>query len=108
MLKALRVGFFQDVLNLEPGERWEKALYRHIDESDLFLLFWSTNARQSKWVLQEVHYALKRKGGDEFAPPEILPVPIEGPPPVLPPKELADLHFNDPLLYFMTKPRNSS
>ncbi len=102
MLAELRVSFFQDVLGLEPGERWQKALYRHIDESDLFLLFWSTAAKQSKWVLEEVNYALRRKGNDEFAPPEILPVIIEGPPPVPPPAELESLHFNDRLIYFMT------
>ncbi len=101
MLEELRIGFFQDVLSLEPGERWQKALYRHIDESDLFLLFWSTAAKQSKWVMEEVHYALKRKGDDDLAPPEILPVIIEGPPPVPPPVELESLHFNDRLVYFM-------
>ena len=45
----LHFKYFQDVLDLEPGERWERALYRHIDESDLFLLFWSSNAKQSVW-----------------------------------------------------------
>ena len=29
-------------------------LFRHIDECDLFLLFWSTAAKQSRWVLKEV------------------------------------------------------
>ena len=42
--------------------------------------------------------------GDDGAPPEIIPVPIEGPPPVAPPPELAHLHFNDRLLYFMAAP----
>jgi hypothetical protein len=65
------------------------------------LLFWSTAAKESPWVLREVRYALERKGGNEAAPPEIRPVPIEGPPPVLPPEELKHLHFNDRLLYFM-------
>ncbi|MGA2076969.1 MAG: hypothetical protein ABSH52_26055 [Terriglobia bacterium] len=54
--------------------------------------------------MKEVHYAVERKGNDEFAPPEILPVPREGPPPVEPPPELAYLHFDDRLLYFMDKP----
>jgi hypothetical protein len=108
MLSQLRIGFFQDILSLEPGERWERALYRHIDDSDLFLLFWSTAAKQSKWVLEEVRYAIKRKGNEELAPPEILPVLIEGPPPVEPPQELAHLHFNDRLLYFMAQPPKPS
>jgi hypothetical protein len=101
MLSSLHIQFFQDVLDLEPGERWERALYRHIDESDLFLLFWSTAAKQSEWILKEVRYAIFRKGGNDEALPEIRPVPIEGPPPVPPPEELKHLHFNDRLLYFM-------
>jgi len=108
MLSRLHIGFFQDVLSLEPGERWQNVLYRHIDESDLFLLFWSTAAKRSDWVMKEVRYAIRRKGQDEFAPPEILPIPIEGPPPVEPPPELAHLHFDDRLLYFMARPRGSS
>ena len=100
-LAVTGIEVFQDVLNLEPGERWEKELYHHIDKCDLFLLFWSTSAKQSKWVLKEVLYALERQGKDELNSPEIIPVIIEGPPIVSPPEELQHLHFNDKLLYFM-------
>ncbi len=95
------IEVFQDVLNLEPGDRWEQKLYRHIDECDLFLLFWSTAAKESKWVLKEVLYALQRQGKDGLHPPEIIPVILEGPPPVSPPNELQHLHFNDKLLYLI-------
>lgn len=101
MLAGLRIDFFQDVLSLEPGDRWEKELYRQIDKSDLFLLFWSSSAKQSPWVMKEVLYAIRRKGGNDFAPPEIIPVLVEGPPPVEPPSELAHLYFNDRLIYFI-------
>lgn len=101
LLRSLRIRFFQDVLDLEPGDRWERQLYRHIDESDLFLLFWSKAARESRWVQEEIRYALMRKGGDDAAPPAILPVILEGPPPPKPPEELAYLHFDDYMLYFM-------
>jgi len=104
MLARLRIRFFQDILGLDPGVRWQKELYRHIDRSDLFLLFWSTPARESKWVLEEVRYALKRKGDDDLAPPEILPIVLEGPPPPPAPDELAHLHFNDYLLYLLQGP----
>jgi hypothetical protein len=104
MLARLRIHFFQDILDLDPGVRWQRELYRHIDKSDLFLLFWSTPARESKWVLEEMRYALKRKGDKDLAPPEILPIVIEGPPPPPPPPELAHLHFNDYLLYFIQEP----
>jgi hypothetical protein len=100
-LAVTEIEVFQDVLNLEPGDRWEKKLYRNIDECDLFLLFWSTAAKESKWVLKEALYALERQGKDGLNPPEIIPVIIEGPPPVSPPDELQHLHFNDKLLYLI-------
>jgi serine/threonine protein kinase len=105
MLAQMKIDYFQDVLHLEPGDRWEKELYRHIDTSDLFLLFWSSSAKESRWVMKEVQYAIARKRGNELAAPEIIPVIIEGPPPVAPPPELAHLHFNDHLIYFMDHSR---
>ncbi len=101
MLDRVNIHFFQDVFSLEPGERWAKALYKNIDRSDVFFLFWSSAAKNSEWVLKEVRYAMERHAGDELAPPEIVPVMIEGPPPVPPPPELNDLHFDDRFLYFI-------
>jgi hypothetical protein len=103
VLSAVGVRTFQDILGLEPGERWERSLYRHIDESDIVLLFWSNAAKQSKWVRREVLYALDRKHGDECAPPEIGPIIIEGPPVPRPWKELKHLHFNDLRIYLMDR-----
>ena len=80
-----------------------QSLYRHIDECDIVLLFWSNAAKRSKWVRKEVQYALARKRGDESAPPEIGPVIIEGPPVPPPWKELSYLHFNDRVIYFMNR-----
>jgi hypothetical protein len=100
VLPTVGVRTFQDVLDLEPGERWERSLYQHIDDSDIVLLFWSNAAKRSKWVRKEIQYALSLKHGDEFAPPEISPVIIEGPPVPRPWKELAHLHFNDRMIYF--------
>ncbi|MDZ7967724.1 MAG: toll/interleukin-1 receptor domain-containing protein [Nostoc sp. DedSLP03] len=99
------ITVFQDILNLEPGDRWEQKLYRNIDECDLFLLFWSTAAKESPWVLKEVLYALDRQGSNGLRSPEIIPVIIEGPPPVPPPPELQNLHFNDKLLYLIATPK---
>ncbi len=101
MLRMMRIDYFQDVLDLAPGDRWEQELYKRIDESDLFLLFWSRAARESKWVLEETKYALARSIADSAGRPEIRPVLLEGPPPVEPPPELEHLHFNDRLLYFI-------
>jgi hypothetical protein len=100
MLDLLGISYFQDLLGLRPGERWEKALYRKIDAADLFLLFWSTAARRSRWVRRETRYAIRRKGGDDLSPPEIKPVIIEGPPAPKPWPELRRLHFNDKFIYF--------
>ncbi|MEI6606039.1 MAG: toll/interleukin-1 receptor domain-containing protein [Verrucomicrobiota bacterium] len=103
MLNKVGVHHFCDVLDLEPGEAWEKIIKEQIAECDLFLLFWSTAARDSEWVTKEVTAALARKGGDDYTLPDIVPVIIEGPPIVAPPAELAHLHFNDRVLYFMSK-----
>lgn len=89
-----------DLLSLRPGDIWEQKLKEYIDECDLFLLFWSSAAKRSEYVQKEIQYALKRKQGNDFAPPRIIPVIIEGPPPVPPPEDLKHIHFNDYLTYF--------
>lgn len=98
-LKAVNVSFFQDTLSLDPGARWEKAIYKNIDDCDLFLLFWSKAAADSQWVVKEAEYALARQIAGQKAGPDIVPVLLEGPPPVAPPQSLAAIHFNDPILY---------
>jgi hypothetical protein len=98
-LKALRIAFFQDLLSLEPGDHWEKRLDEEIDRCDLFLLFWSSHAAASKWVVRESERALLRRGTGEDLPPEIVPIVLEGPPVPPPPDKLKAIHFNDPLLY---------
>jgi hypothetical protein len=108
VLRLFKLRFFKDLLNIEPGDRWEKKIYGYIDKSDLFLLFWSTAAQRSEWVLKEIRHALARKQGDDHLPPEIIPVILEGPPPPKPPAELAHLHFNDYLIYFLGKGRKAA
>lgn len=95
-----QIEVFQDVREIEPGDDWNQTLGRRIEECDLFLLFWSTNASQSSFVKQEWEYALRRQGARKAPPPTILPVIIEGPPPPKAPDELSHLHFDDYLLYF--------
>ncbi|MFM8395640.1 MAG: toll/interleukin-1 receptor domain-containing protein, partial [Acidobacteriota bacterium] len=103
MLDQMGIRYFQDLLSLDPGQRWEKELYRNIDQCDLFLLFWSNAAKRSEWVMREVDYAIDRKGGNDDSPPEIRPVIIEGPPLVTPPEKLKHLQFNDRLIYLMSR-----
>lgn len=101
ILKAMKVDFFQDILSIEPGDNWEETLYAKIQASDAFFLFWSSAAASSSWVKKEIIYAINIKRGKEENRPHIIPIIIEGPPPPAPPPELAFLHFNDQLLYFM-------
>jgi hypothetical protein len=101
MLRLVKLKFRQDLLDLQPGQEWESALYSWIDESDVFFLFWSRAAKKSDWVEKELQYALGRKGGRDEAPPEIVPVIIEGPPPAPPPPYLSAAHFNDTMQYFV-------
>ena len=101
ILNASKVSFFQDLLTLEPGDRWEKLIYQYIDQSDVFFLFWSKAASESKWVKKEIEYARKRQAGSDEAPPEILPIIIEGPPIAKAPADLSYLHFNDKFIYLI-------
>ena len=103
VMGRLGIDFFQGLLDLGPGQRWERGLYRQIDTCDVFLLFWSSASRGSDWVRKEVCYALGCKRGDEASPPEIVPIPIEMPVPP-PPPELAHLPFGDGLLGLMSRP----
>ncbi len=76
MLTAVGIKFFQDVLDLDPGDRWSRKLYLHIDESDVMFLFWSTHAKKSEWVEREWRYCLDRKGDDFIRPVIIAPLQL--------------------------------
>jgi len=56
------IDVFQDCLDLNPGEEWKPRLDNEIRQRDLFLLFWSKNASDSKWVGWELETAIKEKG----------------------------------------------
>ncbi len=88
---------FFDKMFLKPGERYEKTIYDYIDnKADVFLLFWSENAKSSEWVRKEYQRALACQQKSNGLP-DIIPVPLEMPPPE-PPEELSHLHFNDVLM----------
>jgi hypothetical protein len=100
-IRAVGVDYFQDFVKLEPGDHWVPQLEQEIDRCDLFLLFWSPNAKASGWVMKEVDRALARQksSGDDL--PHIRPVVIEPRPAPLPPNSLKDLHFNDVMSYVL-------
>ncbi len=106
MLNVVRLKFFQDLLTLESGQKWEKQIYDNISRCDVFFLFWSKAASKSKWVKREIMYALKLKEENDDSLPEIVPVIIDGPPPAKPPTELKFLHFNDKFMYFINAGTN--
>jgi len=90
-LKEAPIDLFMDVFSLRNGDQWPDELSRHIDQCDVFYLFWSRNAARSKWVDHEWHYALEHKGINI-----IRPMPLVDPRRVKPPPELGDtLHFDD-------------
>ena len=95
-------------LNWEAERQNESMRQALIDDSDLFLLCWSDAARKSPQVRQELEYALQRKQGQDSALPEILPVPLQGPPVPAPPLELSYLHFEDYLPYGKSNASSSS
>ena len=77
---------FTDCLDLKPGEQYKTRLLNEILARDLFVLFWSENARQSKWVEWEYVTVLDFKGEE---PVRINPLQPEVPPPT----RLSHLHF---------------
>ncbi len=89
-IRASRVDVFADIVNLRGGERWSDTLMREIAARDIFYLFWSRKAKESRWVEREWRQAIDTRG-IEF----ICPIPLEDPRFAEPPAELADLHFND-------------
>jgi TIR domain len=100
MLEVMRTKFFQDILSLDPGDRWEKKLYESIDRCDLFLLFWSQAAKESQWVLKEAEYALAQQQKNPHREPDFVPVVLEQN--VAPPPALSALHFNDKISYLVS------
>ena len=87
------LDIFLDCLSLHPSEEWKPRLAGEIKKRELFLLFWSSQAKDSQWVTWEWHTALEEKG---LSAMQIQPLQTvrEAPPP----EELKELHFGDPYM----------
>ncbi len=90
----------RDALALRSGERWSPRLLELIEEADLFQLFWSPAAAESRYVADEWGHALglvgRRQKPGTFVRPVYWREPLT-PPPL--PEALAALHFHfDPEL----------
>jgi len=87
---APTLDIFQDCLDLTPNEAFKPQLEVQIGKRDVFLLFWSRHARDSKWVLWEFETARAKRGMDA-----ILPMPLEDPTLAPPPPGFEDKHLRD-------------
>ena len=93
------ISFFQDVLHLDPGERWEKRLYKEIDRCDIFVLFWSSSASKSEWVVKEAERAWRRNARTGGSRPTLTPEILEHPSPKPQQEWLREFHLDDPKFY---------
>ena len=80
---------FMDCLDLTPNDDWQAELERVIPQKAAFLLFWSRNAMQSKWVNWELQTAIRAHGTAG-----ITPMPLEDPELAPPPAGLDRRHFS--------------
>lgn len=90
--KAIGYDVLIDYETLRSGEIWSEGLEYMIDEADIFQLFWSPNAAESKYVRQEWERALNRTYGKAPGEGFIRPVYWLQPMPDVP-SELGHLHF---------------
>lgn len=95
--QAAKLEFFQDVLSLEPGQRYSEEILHRIGKSDLFVLFWSRNAMRSPWVQKEIDHALACQRDDPSGLPDIVPIMLEPIAKAPPPPGLLHLHMNAPI-----------
>jgi hypothetical protein len=75
-LRATGLERFKDVMTLRPGDIWNPKVFAAIDESDLCVVIWSKNARNSQWVKKESRYALKLC--KQRGRPDFVPIPVGG------------------------------
>ncbi len=85
---AAGIDVFLDCMDLNPSEEWEPRLRDAIDSRDLFILFWSQSAAESRWVTWEWERALEDKGADAM---QIQPLENG----VRPPRALRHVHVAD-------------
>jgi hypothetical protein len=84
-----QIDVFVDRRDMVPGPEIKPQVASQIEAREVFLLFWSQNARRSEWVDWEWHHARDHQK-------TIYPQPLE-PPTVAPfPLELGHLNFYDP------------
>ncbi len=53
------ISVSRDVVFLEPGHEWERALQQEVSGTDCFVVLVSSNAAGSEWVRREIGWALR-------------------------------------------------
>src|SRR6185295_5615012 len=56
------LDIFLDVISLRAGDDWHDRIRQEVIARDVFYLFWSKSASQSKWVDWEWRCALAERG----------------------------------------------
>jgi hypothetical protein len=93
------ISYFQDILTLDPGERWKPRLWKEIDQCDIFVLFWSSAAKASEFVIKEADRAWRRQARNGGLQPILRPEILERPVPLPDQDWLRAFHFDDPRHY---------
>ncbi len=88
--KALGLDYLRDVISLKSGQDWSVELINLIEKADVFQLFWSRAAAESKHVRFEWEHALKVHAA---RPGFIRPVYWQDNPQPPIPTELNHIHF---------------
>ena len=83
------IDVFMDCMDIRPGEEWRNVILNEIAERDQFLLFWSSNAKNSEWVDLEWRTAYPLIPELDF---QIHP--LDSPSVAPPPDELKHYHFD--------------
>ena len=92
--KVLGVDYVIDVRDLRSGDDWRHRIHELIEHVDTFQLFWSSNALQSPYVLEECRHALSL-GREGFIQPVYWEEPLLlDPDRDAPPPAITRLHFS--------------
>lgn len=80
-------GYFFDRHTLKAGDRFKDEIIEYLDNADMFVLLWSKNSAESKWVQFERKYALKLIEEDGH---QLTIYPLTIPPSAPLPDDMAD------------------
>ncbi len=100
-LESIGVDVFTDCLDIHAGEEFKSRILRELLDRDLYVLFWSHNARDSSWVAWELDTVLDKRGE---APIRLSPLE----PDVTPPPRLSHINVSWPGVWVSAYGRQSS